>query len=216
MAGLSAEETQIKASQLHAWNAKVSQLVRTPPCSFLYENVVEAHWRTLCFNGGVHEPAPPETAGAFEARQQMIHCLTQLQRASRFSEAFSNLHFVWPFAISGFWLGYGAMEAFQRRIAVSKTLRWSVFWLAAYGIGFQAINLIEYVVGPDLSIDRSSLISRSAPLPKKAESFEQAFGRYSGGRRFCVTEQGYMGWVSLAAREGDEVATFYGTRILHT
>ena len=25
-----------------------------------------------------------------------------------------------------------------------------------------------------------------------------------------------MGWVSLAAREGDEVATFYGTRILYT
>ncbi|KAL2043493.1 hypothetical protein N7G274_003800 [Stereocaulon virgatum] len=216
LAGSSAEETQSKASQMHAWNVKVSQLVRTAPCSSQYVNVAEARWRTLCFNGGAHEPAPPETASAFEAWQQTIDCLDQLQRASRFSEAFSDLRFIWPFVISGFWLGYGALEAFRRRIAVSKTLRWSVFWLAAYGIGYQSINLIEYLVGPDLSIDRSSLISRCAPLPKKAESFEQAFGRYCGGRRFCVTEQGYMGWVSLAAREGDEVATFYGTRLLHT
>jgi hypothetical protein len=142
--------------------------------------------------------------------------MAQLQRASSFSENLSHLRFVWPFAISGSLLGYGAMEAYQRHLAMSKALRWSVFWLAAYGIGRQAINLIENVVGSDFSSDRPSLISHLAPLPKKAESFEQAFGRYSGGRRFCVTEQGYMGWVSLAAREGDEVATFYGTRILHT
>ena len=49
-----------------------------------------------------------------------------------------------------------------------------------------------------------------------AKPFELALGRYPAGRRFCVTEKGYIGWVSLAAREGDEVAAFRGTRILFT
>ena len=33
-------------------------------------------------------------------------------------------------------------------------------------------------------------------------------------RHFCITEKGYIGWVSAAAREGDDVAMLYGTRYL--
>ncbi|KAG7009435.1 hypothetical protein G7Y79_00002g005500 [Physcia stellaris] len=46
--------------------------------------------------------------------------------------------------------------------------------------------------------------------------FEQAIGRYPLGRRFCVTEKGYIGWVSTTAQAGDEVVAFHGARLLFT
>ena len=36
------------------------------------------------------------------------------------------------------------------------------------------------------------------------------------GRRFCVTQAGFCGWVHLAAREGDVVVALWGTRSLFT
>jgi hypothetical protein len=47
-----------------------------------------------------------------------------------------------------------------------------------------------------------------------AGSFEDAFGQISGGRRFCVTQRGYLGWVPLEAKEGDEIVAFFGARLL--
>ena len=146
----------------------------------------------------------------------MLRLLAQEQRASMFSEQLAGLRFVRPFAISGAFLGYCAMEAYHGHNSVFKASGWLVSWVVAYWIGRHAINLVAYVMGPYVLIDLPNLIPRLAPLPKEAESFERAIGQYTGGRRFCITEQGYMGWVSLVAREGDEVATFYGTRILYT
>jgi hypothetical protein len=47
-----------------------------------------------------------------------------------------------------------------------------------------------------------------------AAAFERAFNQVSRGRRFCVTECGYIGWAPPDAGEGDEVIACKGTRTL--
>ena len=37
---------------------------------------------------------------------------------------------------------------------------------------------------------------------------------YAEGRNFCFTKKGYIVWVPAAVREGDVIATLYGTRFL--
>ncbi len=44
--------------------------------------------------------------------------------------------------------------------------------------------------------------------------FSRPFNDCITGRHFSIPGKGYMGWVQAAAREGDIVATFYGTRML--
>ena len=65
------------------------------------------------------------------------------------------------------------------------------------------------------SVTIQSLIQYAAQLGKQVEPFEQS-QQHLPRRRFCITQKGYIGWVSEAAREGDDVAMFYGTRILFT
>lgn len=65
------------------------------------------------------------------------------------------------------------------------------------------------------SVTVQSLAQRAAQLGKLVESIEQGYQNLAR-RRFCITQKGYIGWVSDAAREGDDVAMFYGTRILFT
>ena len=39
--------------------------------------------------------------------------------------------------------------------------------------------------------------------------FEAALGSNPTGRRFCITEKGFMGWISFAARVGDIVGRMF-------
>ena len=48
---------------------------------------------------------------------------------------------------------------------------------------------------------------------KAGEHFEEAFKKFIGGRKFCITDGGYMGWVPLAALRGDRVCFFQGCEL---
>ncbi len=43
--------------------------------------------------------------------------------------------------------------------------------------------------------------------------FESSFSQWSQGRKFCVTENGYMGWVPAAAEVNDRIVLFRGCQI---
>jgi hypothetical protein len=43
--------------------------------------------------------------------------------------------------------------------------------------------------------------------------FEEVFSSLIGGCQFCITEQGYMGWVPASGQVGDQVCILYGCRI---
>ncbi len=44
--------------------------------------------------------------------------------------------------------------------------------------------------------------------------FSRPFNDCITGHHFRIPDKGYISWVQAAAREGDIVATFYGTRML--
>lgn len=75
------------------------------------------------------------------------------------------------------------------------------------------MRLLEYAI-LDKILDRPDEYLRNHErISKACFPFEQAFGRFSLGRRFCVTEAGYMGWVPLYAKVGDELCIFRGNLI---
>jgi hypothetical protein len=47
----------------------------------------------------------------------------------------------------------------------------------------------------------------------RGQAFDSAFHTYAAGRKFCVTRRGYIGWVPLAAREGDVLCYFEGNML---
>ena len=107
------------------------------------------------------------------------------------------------------WLQF--FEMFPR---MRRAFLWKVFFQRPRVIQLlkpRVINLLDALKPNYLKF--RLIVSRIDHLQQKAEPF--VLGSESTlGRHFCVTEKGYIGWVSPAAREGDDVAMFYGTRFL--
>ena len=90
-----------------------------------------------------------------------------------------------------------------------------------FGYSYEAWKLcltgsIELRLHDGVIDEQPAFMESNLQHSKDARPFELASGKYSAARRFCVTQKGYIGWVSLAAQEGDDVVAFLGTRILFT
>lgn len=57
-------------------------------------------------------------------------------------------------------------------------------------------------------LDEPGFRERATQHINDSKQFELAMSRNPGGRRFCTTENGFVGWISLAACEGDLVGQF--------
>ncbi|KAK5653044.1 hypothetical protein OQA88_9330 [Cercophora sp. LCS_1] len=51
-------------------------------------------------------------------------------------------------------------------------------------------------------------------LTAGVQRFMKGLQLFAGGRKFCLTEKGYMGWIHADAKEGDEVVALKGTSLL--
>ena len=218
--GFTTDEMYTKFISLESWLNNIFQLVREHSCHSRYDNVAETFWRTLCFDGGIHEPASPDTAASFASWQQIISLLAQKARSSNFESNLISLRVFLSFMIKSAFLafgsGYGLMEMLHHgRMNVYTTLAWLTSWIGIHWLVNQTINAAG-ALKPQIAVDPKNLVPHLTQLSKEAEPFERDFEAYAWGRRFCITEKGYMGWVCLAAREGDEVAALCGTRILFT
>ena len=212
--GLGEERFYTTSSKLHTWDTEVYQLIKDLNFRSPYENAYEAYWRTLCFNGGIHEPAPPETSKAFWAWQHMLRDMSREKRASKFSARSATFPTTCLILVNLSFIGWGIRTVWRRHISIYDYTIWVTSWIIVYSIVRRTIALIACALDPKVIPDLPSFRARLLQLTDECKPFEQAFGQYTICRRFCITEQGYIGWVSLAAREGDEVATFFGTRIL--
>ena len=90
-----------------------------------------------------------------------------------------------------------------------------------FGYSYEAWKLclagfIESRLNDSIIDEQPAFMESALQHSKDARPFELALARYPAARRFCVTQKGYIGWVSLAAQEGDDVVAFSGTRILFT
>ena len=77
-------------------------------------------------------------------------------------------------------------------------------------------DLIKFRLNDSIIDEQPEFKESALQHTRDARPFELAFARCPAARRFCVTQKGYIGWVSLAAQEGDEVVALSGTRILFT
>ena len=109
--------------------------------------------------------------------------------------------------------GYAAVECFYyRRAGLSNVLQWLTTWILVQLLGAQTLDIVRALRSK--SRNPQVLTQRVHQLRKEAIPFQQGL-KLQGGRRFCITERGYIGWVTEAAREGDDVAMFYGARVLY-
>ncbi|KAK0644474.1 heterokaryon incompatibility protein-domain-containing protein [Cercophora newfieldiana] len=79
---------------------------------------------------------------------------------------------------------------------------------------------------PSLSDEEREILARMAVdeefrlgvphlyTPAGLQRFVAALQLYGVGRKFCVTEKGYLGWVPDDAKVGDEIVALKGTRLL--
>lgn len=95
---------------------------------------------------------------------------------------------------------------------------------ATYSHAYEAWKRVQVVTGTLGSmsmggvdpVEMHQLVASLERDLKTAGPLEMMLSRYQASRSFCITEKGYIGWVSIAAREGDLVVAFWGTRLLYT
>ena len=214
--GLTLDDLLTMIPQVQSWFEHISQLLRKHSCHSRYENVAETFCRTMCFDAGVHDPASPDMAAAFEAWQKIISLMAQKKRSLTFHSKLFDFCVILSSTISGGLLGYGLMDLlFRRRLNVYKTLVWLTSWIGICWLVNQGIDAAD-ALKPRDPFDAENIRPYISQLQKESAPFERTFGEYALDRRFCITERGYMGWVCLSAREGDEVVALCGTRILYT
>ena len=199
--------------QMYKWDMEVSLLMMSLGSSGPYENSEEALQRTLCFDGGpFYQPASPEISEAFKAWRQRIQLAHQFYSSSRFA----SLRTAFLFLLNVSFLSYGMRLLLARQASLYGAFRWLLVWAIAQPLERCLCTMIDRTA---LALDRNvidvgKLQTQVDELAQRCRPFEQLFGRFTLGRRFCVTERGYMGWVSLAAQQGDEIASLAGTNIL--
>ena len=81
-------------------------------------------------------------------------------------------------------------------------------WASSFGTMNQ-LERLETEQPPGYGLAQATgLVSVGAVQAMRGRAFEVAFRTYAAGRKFCATGRGYIGWVPLAAREGDLVCYF--------
>ena len=201
--------------QVHNWDMEVSRIIRSLASSGSYENPEEAHWRTLCFDGGpFYEPASPELREAFKAWRQQIQLVHQSHRSWHFSSTLALLRAASLFLLNTAFLSYGIWFLLTRQVSFYAAFQWLLSWPFAQWLLCTTINRTALFLNSNAVIDIHKFQSQQLLLASRYQPFEQLFGKFTAGRRFCLTERGFMGWVSLAAEEGDEIVALAGTNIL--
>jgi len=81
-------------------------------------------------------------------------------------------------------------------------------WASSYG----TMNELERLTTerpPGYGLAQAMGLSSVASVQAmRGRAFDDAFRTYAAGRKFCATGRGYIGWVPVAAREGDLVCYF--------
>ena len=183
------------AEQMYKWDVEVSLLMMSLGSSGPYENSEEALQRTLCFDGGpFYQPASPEIIEASKAWRQRIPLAHQFYSSSRFA----SLRNVFPFLLNVSFLSYGMRLLLARQTSLYGAFRWLLVWAIAQRCLCTMIDRAALALDRNF-IDVGKLQTQIDELAQRCRPFEQLFGRFTLGRRFCITERGHMGWVSLAA-----------------
>ena len=202
---------------LYEWDREVSKLVHSPIHKNPYSDLTEAHWRALYFDGGPSDrPLSPGIAQAFSAWQETLQCLVRHRHSRDFSSRVASFRTKCLISVNVMFTLLYAWLFYSGNLSLSSGLQCWLIWNAAYYTIRIVIKHVSLKMDPELIVDKAQFSSHLTHLSDLCKPFEQAFGLFCIGRRFCITQRGYLGWVSLTAREGDEIAAFRGTRTFFT
>ncbi|KAL8923020.1 MAG: hypothetical protein Q9208_004832 [Pyrenodesmia sp. 3 TL-2023] len=98
-------------------------------------------------------------------------------------------------------------------IAEPAPTTWAQLYKAWIKVQAAAARLLD---GVDSPFEKHQLVERTKHDFEISQRFDITLSRWQAGRCFCVTEKGYIGWISEAAKEGDVVVALWGTRLLFT
>ncbi|KAF1999212.1 HET-domain-containing protein [Amniculicola lignicola CBS 123094] len=181
------EKLYSSLSAMEAWDdecwALVTALERYPTGQSIYD----AYWRTLAFNTdctGVEAP-----------------------------EELENVFAVWQSMRGDFIAFYDYVKEMQREAPAdghaepSKNTNWGwgVRWVMKWAT-WNWRTLSKYV-------RIQQMMAKAKRQAKIATRFDPVFKRYCFGRKFCITVNGYMGWVASSTVPGDRICSFEGSCI---
>ena len=197
--------------------AKCSELARRRKRYPTGEPLYEVYWRTLICNSTYHTltlgsaPSEPERAPS-DYRRSFRCWLSLLKYLQIYPEPVSVSQGQMVFVVfqmivhlaSGVWLVKRTLRlGIWQSLRVSSILTFvatqCLFYIVCGVIG------IEYDLSPpnQYSIDEDA---------HHARRFHNIFEKVRGGRNFCDTEKGYLGWVPAETSPGDLICTFDGCR----
>ena len=177
---------------MEAWDDACWELVKELPGTEYHgtgEHVQEAYWRTLIFDS--HE---------------YNHQLHQFLHGKDSSQPLDiDIEFAYKTWVSQFMTlneFYALTEAFEAQKArdAIEPVRWGPWYYLDRVISY--FRLVSFMGNLRLKADE---LKKQA---KAARPFDEAFKRYCVGRKFFTTENGFMGWVPAAAKEGDSLIFF--------
>jgi hypothetical protein len=172
------------AHEMDAWNDACWALVEGLTSYPTRENVFEAFWRTLIFN--------TESPG---------------------SEPSKELEFAYKTWISFFISSNKLFETLKSQVQAPQNIvnpESSSIWGRVSGfitkISSEWQHLATYA-------KLQSGINQMNQQQKAGQPFDKAFNQYSFGRKFCITANGYIGWVPFEAQNSDLVCYFQGYKL---
>ncbi len=202
----------INLELIYDWHEQVCQLAfafETYPNRMKTDKVL---WRTLCGEGVTNkQPLGRAHNSAYLAWQTVL-------KWNRFDKAkfdtieswntFKSVLLVFNnilFTCHGIYTWYYRRETITMTNVVLCYLLWHL-------VHFSIIFIYEWIarLHPSYVPDIATKKKKNKALSKEAKAFEESLGVISEGRRFCKTQKGYLGWVSLNVQEGDSIVGLHG------
>jgi hypothetical protein len=175
-------ENQARNSrEIKAWNDSCWELAKALGEYPTGENISDAYWRTLVFNTEhLGLEAPPDLELSFKAWTSIFATHIEVYEVGRQVHQIEGDN-TSPKPPST----WGWIEGFSNRIATK---------------GRRLILVTKLLWKLTIAMEQA----------KAGERFTEAFKRYSFGRKFCTTANGYIGWASSEAQIDDRLCYFEG------
>ena len=216
------------AARIADWYKEVFHLARSTaagPYPFGTHKFEDALWRALAADGGFRAGSEGRLAKeeiySFRAWVEINPLYSIFRNGATMSK---NLVFATTSLLLAIHLAFITYGVHMFR---TWDLHWNFstgFWLWLFYVLWRNCSripgYIHIVVGQTLSEDfipnLPAFIKYSQQLSKEIRPFMEVMSQVSNERRFCRTEKGYFGWVSVKAGIGDAVVLFRGSPLLFT
>jgi hypothetical protein len=174
------ENMSRNSRETKAWNDSCWELAKALGEYPTGESISDAYWRKLVFNTEHLQEAPPDLEFSYKAWISLF--VTYIEAWEMGQQVQQPVGDDSRPKTPSTW---GWIEGFSNRMAAKRRA-----WFLISKLGWKLITAMKQA--------------------KAGERFTEAFKRYSFGRKFCTTANGYIGWATSEAQIGDRLFYFKG------